>query len=123
MQPTSPKGREYLHTSVNTTSPTQLPTYSDRLYEQQFSLNIHLYNIVLPPLVTTVFTSKPTGGTQGSQHLWMDDSPTHNDLNNALPPEVPTLQTNRYAGTQVVPVQPTRRKGTRHTRKPTSLDG
>ena len=53
---------EYLHTSVNTTCPTQLPTYSDRLYEQQFSLNLHLYNIVLPPLVTTVFTTKPTGG-------------------------------------------------------------
>ena len=53
---------EYLRTSVNTTCPTQLPTYSDRLYEQQFSLNLHLYNIVLPPLVTTVFTTKPTGG-------------------------------------------------------------
>ena len=46
--------------------------------------------------MTTVFTTKPTGrGT--SQQLWMDDSPIHNGLNNALPPEHPTLpkhQTN-----------------------------
>ena len=49
--------------------------------------------------MTTVFTTKPTGVTQGSQHLWMDDSPT------------PTDTYRRHTSTCL--------KGRRHTKKPT----
>ena len=78
---------KYLHTSVNTTCPTQLPTYSDRLYEQQFSLNLHLYNIVLPPLVTTVFTTKPTGW-HTRKPASLDDSPTNNGFQHFKPTDM-----------------------------------